>query len=869
MANVQLKTYQLKTLDTLKAYLTTARFQGAQAAYETAEKPGVVNLKPYKPLDGLAAVPFVCLRLPTGGGKTLLSAHTVRIASETYIERDFPLVLWLVPSNTIRQQTLETLKTPGNANYEALRAAFDGNFMVLDITDFALIRPHDLTSKAVVVVGTQQTLKVNNTDGRKVYAHNENLEPHFSKVPSNAPGLEKIDSGDHQGKIRFSFANLMHLHRPLVIVDEAHNNSTGLSFEVFQRINASCVIEFTATPADNSNILHRVSATELKAEEMIKLPIVLTEHATWEEAVRDSILTRERLAQLARTDANYLRPIILFQAENQAQDITWQILKEHLITNENIPENKIAVVTGEQRELDGINLFDPNCPIDYIITVQALKEGWDCSFAYVFCSVANINSAKDVEQILGRVLRMPYAKRRGHHELNRAYAHVSSTSWPNAIKQLHDNLVHMGFEKEEADNSLETGQPTLPFSPTGNIIQEPPSLVLTLQQAATFADADKHAVVLEHKDGVLIAKVTGLLSPEAQEAILSAVSPENKETATVQLNTHQATIQRAIAPVTRGEKFVIPQLCLYLHGELTLPETDTFLDAAQWTLTGPASLTANEFSLNEDGKTFEIDIQDGHIHESFVSTSEQMNLDLVDTGWTDLQLSRWLDKRLCQPDVSQPVLLEFIRRTIAFILDERHIPVSALMRGRFLLEKVLQGKIKSLREAARRQGYQTSLFAQNAPVEVSFEYGLAFGPSTYEPRSFYPGRPYVFRNHFYPQVGEPKNIGEEFECAKLLDMHPKVKFWVRNIERSQHSFRLPTSTDYFYPDFVAKLTDDRILVVEYKGEFLRGTPDTEEKISIGALWASKSKGKGLFLKAWKKDDKDRPLSQQISDTIAC
>jgi type III restriction enzyme len=191
------------------------------------------------------------------------------------------------------------------------------------------------------------------------------------------------------------------------------------------------------------------------------------------------------------------------------------------------------------------------------------------------------------------------------------------------------------------------------------------------------------------------------------------------------------------------------------------------------------------------------------------------------------------------------------------------------MRGRFLLEKVLQGKIKSLREAARRQGYQTSLFAQNAPVEVSFEYGLAFGPSTYEPRSFYPGRPYVFRNHFYPQVGEPKNIGEEFECAKLLDMHPKVKFWVRNIERSQHSFRLPTSTDYFYPDFVAKLTDDRILVVEYKGEFLRGTPDTEEKISIGALWASKSKGKGLFLKAWKKDDKDRPLSQQISDTIAC
>lgn len=867
MANVQLKSYQLKTLETLKTYLTTARFQGAKAAYDGIEKPGVVNLKPYKPLDGLDAVPFVCLRLPTGGGKTLLSAYAIRIGAESYLERDYPLVLWLVPSNTIRQQTLETLRTPGNANYEALRAAFDGNFMVLDITDFTLIRPHDLISKTVVVVGTQQTLKVTNTDGRKVYAHNEHLEPHFSKVPYNAPGLEKNNEGSDQGKIRFSFANLMHLFRPLVIVDEAHNNSTNLSFEVFQRINASCIIEFTATPANNSNILHRVSATELKAEEMIKLPIVLTEHPTWEEAVRDSILKRERLAQLSKADTDYLRPIILFQAENQAQDITWQVLKDHLITNENIPENKIAVVTGEQRELDEINLFDPNCPIEYVITVQALKEGWDCSFAYVFCSVANINSATDVEQILGRVLRMPYAKRRSQQELNRAYAHVSSTSWPNAIKHLHDKLVQMGFEKEEAEASLEAQQPTLPIPPSGVTLLDPPALELTLQQAAILPEADKKAVVFESKGDGFVAKVLGLLSPEAQETILSAIPPESREIATIQLHTHQATIQRAIAPVNRGEQFVIPQLCLKLHDELTLPETDTFLDAAQWTLTGPVPLTATEFSLNEDGKTFEIDIQDGHIHEKFVSTAEQLNLDLVDTGWTDLQLSRWLDKRLRQPDVSQPVMLEFIRRTITYIINQRQIPLPALVRGRFLLEKVLQGKILSLRNAARSQGYQAALFGPNAPVEVSVEHVLAFTPSTYEPRWLYLGRPYVFRNHFYPQVGELKNSGEELECAKILDMHPNVKFWVRNIERSQHSFRLPTSTDYFYPDFVAMLADGRILVVEYKGEFLRDTPDTEEKISIGELWASKSSGKGLFLMAWKKDSKGRSLNQQLSDLL--
>src|SRR5208283_5632938 len=115
----------------------------------------------------------------------------------------------------------------------------------------------------------------------------------------------------------------------------------------------------------------------------------------------------------------------------------------------------IAVATGDQRDLDGLNLFDPATKIEYVITVEALKEGWDCSFAYVFCSVASVYSRKDVEQILGRVLRMPYAKRRREEDLNRAYAHVSRASWPNAVKQLHDRLVDMGFEESEAVGFIE------------------------------------------------------------------------------------------------------------------------------------------------------------------------------------------------------------------------------------------------------------------------------------------------------------------------------------------------------------------------------------------------------------------------------
>src|ERR1039457_3115222 len=120
-----LKKYQTETLDVLQKYLEAARTVGAKPAFDDMDKPGVRDPCAYRPLEGLETVPYVCLRLPTGGGKTLLSAHTVKIAADAYLERDFPIVLWLVPTNTIRAQTLETLKRPGNPNYEALREAFD------------------------------------------------------------------------------------------------------------------------------------------------------------------------------------------------------------------------------------------------------------------------------------------------------------------------------------------------------------------------------------------------------------------------------------------------------------------------------------------------------------------------------------------------------------------------------------------------------------------------------------------------------------------------------------------------------------------------------------------------------------------------
>lgn len=89
-------------------------------------------------------------------------------------------------------------------------------------------------------------------------------------------------------------------------MDEAHNARTPLTFDTLQRVHPAVIIEFTATPntseTNGSNILYHVSAAELKAEEMIKLPIILTEHAHWQDAGATVILVNNVHSKIIAID---------------------------------------------------------------------------------------------------------------------------------------------------------------------------------------------------------------------------------------------------------------------------------------------------------------------------------------------------------------------------------------------------------------------------------------------------------------------------------------------------------------------------------------------------------------------------------------
>ncbi len=863
-----LKEYQKQTLSILQDFLFQAKFRTPFEAYKNVVKklPAEKYSHEYRTRWELDDVPYVCLKLPTGGGKTLLAAHTVQIAAENYLSRDFPFVLWLVPTDKIRKQTVQALNKPSHPYNETLIAAFGlQNVCVVDIEDITNLRPKDIFEKTCIVVSTTQSFRLSDEIKSKygVYRHNENFEPHFKSLPNQAEGLDR----DSYGNVLFSFMNMVHQLEPLMIIDEAHKMTSKLSGEVIKRVNPSCVIEFTATPVE-SNVLYRVSPSELKAEEMVKLPFCLTEHSSWENAVLESIGTRTKLEQLASQDTEaYIRPLVLFQAEKINQECTVAVLKNFLLEN-GIAESEIAIATGEQRELDNVDLFDKTCPIKYIITVEALKEGWDCSFAYVFCSVANVKSATDIEQLLGRVMRMPYAKARKQAELNMAYAHVRSPNFSDAASSMYDHMINMGFDSAEAANNIRQQQGLLVSieqnnnwknSPMGKLVEPEnvPVLEITLNKKPDFthiSTEDVENITIEEKNGSFIVKSEGSMSSIVEESILALVNKNQKEEVKKEVALHRQRVKES-RPKSLSQQdipFVVPRMLVEVWGSLEWAEPETILQGINWSpldyiQAGLAPIDSSLFNYDPNSKEYIFDLEGEKLIYKRGITQKQHTLYALPENWTELRLSRWLDSKCRQDDVEQPKMLEFCRRCVQGLLERDGIDMETLYRAKDALATIIKNKIEQLRLEAQKKGFQQLLFAPTAHIEISFEEAFKFPLSGYAETYLEYSGGYQFKKHYYPLPRDLKSNGEEFRCAQAIDMHPKVKMWVRNVDRQPHSFFLPTSTDKFYPDFVVILNDNRVVLVEYKGGHLLSTDDTKEKRNIGELWASKSNGKGLFM----------------------
>jgi type III restriction enzyme len=927
MPTLDLKHYQTQALEALERYLRRAALLGAADAFSECTGYGY-NTEPFGEL------PCVCLRIPTGGGKTLLAAHAVALLAREWPGRHpQPLALWLVPTDTIRSQTLRALSTPGHPFRAALAQACGDDVMVCDLEALSQLSPQDFDQRAVVVVATIQSFRVEDTDQRNVYAFSEAFEPHFRGVPPAAlqalHGLPDalVTEADvaaagpgHKagremlarfvGQPRWSLVNWLALRQPYVIVDEAHTTKTERSFEALKRLNPALILELTATPVPKrSNVLFHVSAQQLQAEHMIKMPIVLVEHPRgWQAAVVDAVQTQRLLEAEAQHEETatgaYIRPIVLLQAQNQGEPVDVDVLRAYLIDDLHIPEAQVKVATGTRREIEGFDLAARSCPVRFIITVQALGVGWDCPFAYVLCSVQTIRSGTAIEQLLGRVLRMPYATQRTRPALNRAYAHVTEATTGAAANALADRLIDgMGFDPLDMASMIAPQLPLPLQGGSGEARDDGPLFATPAPTAplptltvdvpadkplpAAVAQALAAGVVELSSDGERQrVRVQGHVGEALAEALVQAQPRKAREGVQQQVQRHNALVAGAQAPASRGEAFAaVPRLAYRPAGvqgssgeqqALALLEVESVRETVALNLLA-APMAIDGFTMVEQGTQWQLYLEGGQYKRITVGHGQQAQLDLdaVETAVRPEDLARWLAEQLQHPsrntarDVMPAHLRAFALDCVNHLMQDKGVPLAQLVRHQHPLVQRLALRIDELREAAGRTAFRQLVLDGGWDVQADPAFAFRFDPHAYPvPGNKRYGGKFRMAKHFYPVVADLEDGSEEMLCALALDGHPRIKRWVRNLDSEPvHAFWLPTSFGRFYPDFVCELEDGRVFVAEYKGEHLRNVPREIEKGQVGRLWAERSGGRAAFAMLFKLE-RGMNVAQQVDDVLA-
>jgi type III restriction enzyme len=363
-------------------------------------------LKPYD--NSIKGVPRVTVKVPTAGGKTFIACNAMKPIFDSFPPDKPKVAVWFVPSDTILKQTFKNLNDSNHPYRQKIDSHFGSAVRVYEKESLLVgqsFNPVEVKEQLSILVLSVQSFAANNKDGRRVYRENENLTE-FSKTYQFPDKM--IEGADETALIQV-LAQL----NPVVIIDESHNFEADLRIDMLNNINPSFIFDLTATPRNKSNIISFVDAIKLKKNNMVKLPVIVYNHQDTNEVITSAIQLQKTLESKAKTEeengGKYIRPIVLFQAQPKTDDdnVTFEKIKAQLIEI-GIPENHIKIKTSGKDEIKNIDLMSRDCEVRFIITVNALKEGWDCPFAYILASLANKSSSVDVEQILCRVLRLPY-----------------------------------------------------------------------------------------------------------------------------------------------------------------------------------------------------------------------------------------------------------------------------------------------------------------------------------------------------------------------------------------------------------------------------------------------------------------------------
>jgi len=857
---MELKPYQQQVIKDLELYLTfLAKYNQADVAFNEMYKNLYGNhcfdtgLSRYQ--KSLPNAAYVCIKVPTAGGKTFIACNALHTIFNLFAPSLPRAVVWLVPWSNLLNQTYNALSTPSHEYRKKLNSLF--SHRVETYTKETLLQGANFNVSTIyeqlnIFVLNFASLRTKNKEDRKIFQNNGALANFAAIYPNKEHFLPEAEEN--------SLINVIRFLRPVVIVDESHNAETQLSMDMLTNLNPSFVMELTATPQKTSNIISYTNAQKLKEENMVKLPVIVYNHKNKNEVISSALQLRQELQNMADQEfektGKYIRPIVLFQAQSKGKEdnITFQHLKQQLMEL-SIPEEEIKIKTATLNELDE-NLMSPDCKVKYIITINALKEGWDCPFAYILASLADKSSVIDVTQILGRILRQPYVVKHECDFLNNSYVITASDKFDMTLDSILKGLNEAGYSKRDY-KSIDLAEDTVISNNLVKDVVNQTHVEFMEAQSVQQSDDDTNNITTDPAKDPNTIDTTAigfnnstsdnnegarlmLVQAQKQKDEIASQTTSNQGDANqipieIMHNINQAQIRDNFKDVALNIE--IPQFFLKIEG-----------------VTPNALVSDNEFFHKDELlKGFELSKCDTNINFSEID-SELRKIDLEETqkGTYIASLSKienrvlkeqFVEYIVSRPKATQiqqlagnmmkiigdmyPIADQEIKKYVEHILEgfSKEQIIDFASRDFFYRDKI-KSKIHKLSDEYAKIQFEKYLILDKIIMKPFFKFKSNIIPKTTS---------HSITKSLYDIEGSMNKFEEKiiFEIASL----PSVLFWHRNIERT--GFCLNGYKSNHYPDFIVQMKNGKTVILETKGDHLDGS-DSKQKLELGNTWANKS-----------------------------
>lgn len=862
---MELKSYQQQVITDLDVFLEYLQkhptpalafknyWEDKVGAYELKLDGTYSGMSPYK--DNILQTPHVAIKVPTAGGKTFIACNAIHSIFSTYDSSRPKAVVWLVPWSNLLQQTASNLSDPTHPYRQKLNTLFNHSVEVYEkeaLLQGANFNPTSVSEQLNIFVFNFSSLRINSKkkDDRKIYQQNGALEAFRDIVVEQDLVLPDTDES--------ALINIIRSLNPLVIVDESHNAESDLSVEMLQNLNPSFVLDLTATPKKNSNIVSYVNAIELKKEHMVKLPVIVYNHSRKEEVINSALHLQRQLEQLAIQETldggKKIRPIILFQAQSNikgSDNTTYQKIKEKLIELK-IPEEQIKIKVSGLDELKGIDLMDENCPVRYIITVNALKEGWDCPFAYILASLADKSSAVEVEQILGRVLRQPYVLKHKEPLLNLSFVLTASAKFNETLDNIVKGLQDAGFSNKDyyAEEIIPEEIPVTDKEALNRELFGGTEEVTTHFDDADITNINVDAISFDPTANEVAPIANTAISQITQKAIEEGKAFENRLTEDAGDSTEYLLREMGKEPkrykivehfLQVAEDIALPQFYKKLEENILnqelvfeeLSQGEVFLNRDQLLSTFKLSTKNTEIDFNSvSADVVKVDYDEKRKDAVISKFSVQAKKILVDTIVAKPKekqvkdiTSIMVNKIGNMTPIAEQEIKKYIERIFSDFSTEEIIDA---VNNEYNYIYKIKAKILELANQHAKEEFKKLLDTNKIIVKPSFKFKDSL---------VHTKEGAMINKSLYEREG----IMNNFEQSLIMDVASldNVLFWHRNSDNKDKGFYLNGFSNNHYPDFILYTQKRNIVLVETKGDFL-DNDDSKAKNILGKKWAEKS-----------------------------